>query len=549
MSGLDTPGNNWSRRKFVSSTLQAGGALALLGANGCSWQSSKKIPCEFVGANSNFGHLLKTLQESKPAYQVNIPLLIIGGGISGLTAGYECSNNGMKDLLILDNGDETGGNAVSGKNEFSEFPWGAHYLTLPNADNIDLIKFLEKNHFIEGYNDEGKPFYREIDICQAPQERLFIKNKWQEGLIPHYGVADSDKKQIRDFLKLIDELKLKKNIEGKFSYNIPIANGSHDDVTLKLDQITFRDWLNQNNYKSEVLNWFLNYGTKDDYGTSVDDISALVGLHYFAARRGDSANGVSNTVLTWPEGNHKLVKILAQNLNEKIKNRTLVFHLENREDKMVAQCIEQDTNTIYEIIADKCILATPQYINKRLLKNEEEYLNRDFPQLEYSPWLIANITIKDIDDEPFIGLCWDNVIYGSDSLGYVYAQHQNLDQVRGPKVITWYYPITHRTGKEARDFLRSTNEEYWLKKIQADLEKAHRGISKKIMDIKLWEWGHAMVKPLPGIVSRMMDQNLSKPVRDQIFFCHSDLSGISLFEEAFYHGMRVSKEVLKSMNV
>jgi hypothetical protein len=36
-----------------------------------------------------------------------------------------------------------------------------------------------------------------------------------------------------------------------------------------------------------------------------------------------------------------------------------------------------------------------------------------------------------------------------------------------------------------------------------------------------------------------------KPVRG-VHFAHSDLSGIALFEEAFYHGVRAAEEVLSA---
>jgi hypothetical protein len=40
---------------------------------------------------------------------------------------------------------------------------------------------------------------------------------------------------------------------------------------------------------------------------------------------------------------------------------------------------------------------------------------------------------------------------------------------------------------------------------------------------------------------------LALPVGDRIHFAHSDLSGMSLFEEAFHQGLRAAREVLQQL--
>jgi hypothetical protein len=56
-------------------------------------------------------------------------------------------------------------------------------------------------------------------------------------------------------------------------------------------------------------------------------------------------------------------------------------------------------------------------------------------------------------------------------------------------------------------------------------------------------WGHAMVNPRVGFVWSPTRVNASKPL-GSIHFAGTDLSGIALFEEAFYHGIRAAEEVL-----
>ena len=56
-------------------------------------------------------------------------------------------------------------------------------------------------------------------------------------------------------------------------------------------------------------------------------------------------------------------------------------------------------------------------------------------------------------------------------------------------------------------------------------------------------WGHAMVRPHPGLISGGALLRAREPLRD-IHFAHCDLSGVALFEEALYHGVRAAEEIL-----
>ena len=56
-------------------------------------------------------------------------------------------------------------------------------------------------------------------------------------------------------------------------------------------------------------------------------------------------------------------------------------------------------------------------------------------------------------------------------------------------------------------------------------------------------WGHAMVRPDPGLFFGGALAKAAEPFRG-IHFAASDLSGLGLFEEAFFHGRRAALEAL-----
>ena len=59
-------------------------------------------------------------------------------------------------------------------------------------------------------------------------------------------------------------------------------------------------------------------------------------------------------------------------------------------------------------------------------------------------------------------------------------------------------------------------------------------------------WGHAMIRPVPGFVWGPARRAAAAP-RGPIRFAHSDMSGLSLFEEAQYHGVRAAEEVMRDL--
>ncbi|MNG31500.1 hypothetical protein D3C84_1173190 [compost metagenome] len=56
-----------------------------------------------------------------------------------------------------------------------------------------------------------------------------------------------------------------------------------------------------------------------------------------------------------------------------------------------------------------------------------------------------------------------------------------------------------------------------------------------------------MISPVSGFLSDEARIELTKPIADKVYFAHSDLSGISIFEEAFYQGITITDQVLADL--
>jgi hypothetical protein len=158
--------------------------------------------------------------------------------------------------------------------------------------------------------------------------------------------------------------------------------------------------------------------------------------------------------------------------------------------------------------------------------------------------MVANLTLKGRPASAGLRLAWDNVLYESPSLGYVTSTHQRCVDY-GPTVLTYYYPLCDADPKAARTRLLAAGRDEWAHVALADLAVAHPDIYDLCTRVDVVRWGHAMIKPKPGLLCGGARREAAKPWRG-IHFAHSDLSGVALFEEAFDHGVRAAEEVLAS---
>lgn len=537
-----------SRRNFIKQTSILLGMGIFVNSIACKTKNKyARIKGQLLAGNNKRGHLLREMHFETPNECIEMDVVIIGSGISALTAARKLKNNRIENFIVLELDEQIGGNAISGKNEICAYPWAAHYLPIPNASDNELLDFLKEINVITHFNDKGIPCYNEEYLCAEPEERLFINGYWQNGLIPNTGIPKFEKEIIERFLKKMSEFKKAIGSDGKPAFTIPNALSSKDKTFTDLDNISFIDYLKNNHFSCDSLLWYLNYCCSDDYGTNIKDCSAWAGIHYFAARKGMAANAEYDTVLTWPEGNAFLANKLAQSLSNHIKKNKMVFEINSNEDESVNvnyYCF--DTNTSKQIKAKKVIVCTPQFVNKKIVK-EYHSLIKD-AAFTYSPWMVANLSIENFDDgsegQP---MSWDNVIYGGKSLGYVNASHQLLQGNQSKKVITFYLPLNTLSPKIERENAYHKSYSDWLDIIFEELKIVHPNLINHVAHVDIKLWGHSMVRPTVGLREQLNHPIFSNGINNKIFFAHSDLSGISIFEEAFYQGNKAANQVIKSL--
>jgi hypothetical protein len=536
------------RREFL---LTSAGLLTTGGLSSCLNREARELPFpgKTLGASADLGHLLIQRKLPTPQTVRRVPVVVVGSGIAGLSAGWKFNRSGFHDFEIFELETEVGGNARSGENAVSAYPWGAHYVPIPTRESRAVRELFDELGVIEQYTSDGQPVYREEFLCFSPQERLYIHGRWQEGLLPMVGVTRRDREQYERFKDIILSYRNRRDGQGRKAFAIPMELSAREEDLLSLDRISIREFLLSHGLDSGPLHWYVNYACRDDYGSASGDVSAWAGIHYFASRDAESDEMEASSVITWPEGNGWIVKQLRQQLRARVRTNALVFHVESIGREMAVDYYDPTERVSRRILAQDVIFAAPTFLLKYLATPMETLSPQAIHEFQYAPWLVANLTLRGFPRErPGMPLAWDNVIYDSDTLGYVVATHQSLKSYLRQTVFTFYHALAEGLPTNQRLRLFETSWQDWARYIIRDLSKPHPEIETLIERLDIFRWGHAMVRPRVGFVWGEASRQ-ARLSHGNLHLAHSDLSGFSIFEEAQYRGILAAEKILHKYRI
>jgi len=510
---------NATRRDVLKTTAAA---AALAAAPACLRNPPRPVSGGFADSGSRVGHDIRDgAADSAIEQRIRTRLVIVGGGIAGLSAAWRLKKLGFDEFVVLELEDRAGGNSRWGEREGRRYPWGAHYVPLPDR-RIPLVAELFEQL---GVLNQGR--WNPAHLAKEPLHRLFKDGRWIEGLEPGPEASKTDRDQFDRFWDRIDFYRQ----GGEFT--IPIRR---PDQTAALDRGSMKSWLVSEGFFSPWLHWYVDYGCRDDYGASYDQTSAWAGIHYFAARPENDPG-----VLTWPEGNGWIVQRLLEQVADFVRPSSPVRRIARQGGKVEVSA----GGTIHE--ADAVVFAAPLFLAPYVMPE----IAAELPSLArftYSPWIVANLVLDATDRARQAQPAWENILYDSPGLGYVdgAAGHGREGGDQGEFVWTYYRALADSPPLQARrDLLSRTWEECSALPL-ADLEAAHPNLRDRLVRMDVMRYGHAMIRPIPGLISseeRRAVEDFEGPVQ----FAASDVSGISIFEEAQYRGVRAAERCLRRL--
>ena len=533
-----------TRRELVAAFL--GSAVA---ASACRRERPREpVPGALVDRAVDVGHKLRGGPLPRAAEAQPVDVLVVGAGVAGLSAAWRLAAAGVKDVRVVELESEPGGTSRSGRNEVSAYPWGAHYLPAPLVDAGPVMRLLRELDAVTGVDAEGYPTFAEELLIHEPEERVFYKGDWYEGLYLRAGASVADLAELARFEARMNAFGAARDAKGRKAFAVPSALSSDDAEWTALDRVSMARWLEAEGFRSPRLRWLVDYACRDDYGTTAEGVSAWAGIWYFAARQ-DGKGERSEGFLSWPEGNGRLVKQLLASLPAgQVERDVLVHSVEPGEGGCRVDAVEAGTGKPRAFRARQVVLACPRFVAAHVVAPWRQQRPEWLGAFQYGPWVVANLTLSDRPRSRGFPLAWDNVFYESRSLGYVVATHQapRMDE-RGPTVLTWYLPLAGLDAKAERQKVLSAGYADWEGLVMADMRAAHPGIAEQARRLEVMRWGHAMVRPVPGFMWGPARFAAQESLGDVLHFAHSDLGGMALFEEANWFGVKAAERVLKGL--
>lgn len=430
---------------------------------------------------------------SKPAPAGEYDAIVVGGGVSGLTAAYL-----LKDyrVLVLDKEGRAGGKIRRETYDAHGYPVAGVYMGEPEGRVQDLFKSLGLKIQPITRNEHS------INIGGTLVHNWLTEDP---AALPYSEPAKDRIRKFQAFLKAFPE-------EG--GLEIPVEN-SKPAVLERYERSTFRQFVD-NHYGPEPAELADLY-SRDIFGVGADQISAAAGLEFFASEFTPS--------FTWEGGLGRASEALAVALGPALSTGSFVWKVAQDLDG-VSVSFSRDGRD-FEARAQAVVFAVPSLVLKRIAADLGEEKRDALAKVRYSAYAVAPLKIRNVIwKESFI--YWTPGRFITDLTSPTPA----ADVLRGAtsQVLVAYAPLGEVQGR--RTLLTATDEEL-TNKILADLESLFPGRSGDVLEARVMRWGHAMPVPYPGFLSKVRPV-LARP-EGRYFFAGVDTQ-LPCFEGAVYSG-------------
>jgi protoporphyrinogen oxidase len=435
---------------------------------------------------------------SRPPVSAHHDVVIVGGGISGLTAGYLLRG---RDFLLLEKEPHWGGNAYA--MDYRGNPYGTG------------TAFLYKEEY-------PYAFAKEIGLDPLPINSpdgsiikgQFIADAWGDGLnkLPYPATVRESFKKFKKEVLAIDLKRREKEL-----YSIPLTD------LLK-------------GHASELKQWWDAYGTSN-YGATSESAAAAVGVielqEMAKESRGDDR-------YTWPGGLGAMATKLVEVLQPKHADRmqtgaTTVAVAPGAKDVRVTYIQGTELKTI---AAKAVIMATPKFITRRIVEGLPEKQSDAMRKIHYIPYAVVNL----IFDKPVFNQGYDTWCPGNTFTDILVADWVVRNQPgyrQKYNILSCYTPM----AEDDRGYLLT---DLSTRKVAAnvlrDFQKLFPGSNVDPVEVHIYRRGHPLYMSTPGLYTEV--QPVARHPMDRVFFANTDSEGPeSTVNEAITSAQRAVRQV------
>ena len=451
-----------------------------------------------------------------------VPLVIVGGGISGLTTAYLLRDHRP---VVLEQAARFGGNAKGMSWRGVDFALGAAYFIEPDPET-DLGKLC-----IELGLDKGWRLKSGEDPVEIGGK--IFSDFWTG------RTTDGDKSQFETLGKYFETVNDGEEIPFP---DIPITDPEQNDYINGLDKVSFLDHLKEKvgGDLNPHIEAAIEHYCWSSFGGSASEISAAGGMNFYASE--------FNNLVVFPGGNAGAAEIMLKKLyaslgESLLRPKSLVYDVRVTEGGALVSYVAVD-GTPKTIKAKAVVMACPKFVVGHILDGIEEARSNAIQKIRYRSYLVANILLNVDSPDPVYDLYLLGKGDHKANDPRKFAAEQGATDVivanfakpshAKETVLTLYRGFPFDGARP--ELLLPTSYDRYRKEFETQFERdvvpMLHAANLKAVDVRVARWGHPLPLSAVGLIADGTLEEVRKPFKDRVFFIEQDNWALPAFETA-----------------